>query len=55
LFLVFPYQIASFMGSVWFFEHKKSLRFLIYILLLVLSVGWIIVFQNEALSFCTTG
>jgi hypothetical protein len=55
LIIIFPYQIAAFMGSVLFVRQNKISSKLIYITLLILSIGWIIVFNNELLSFCTSG
>ena len=53
--LIIPYQIASFIGTLFFIKRNKKLSYLIYFILLILSVGWIFVFKNDALSFCTTG
>jgi hypothetical protein len=53
--IILPYQIAAFMGSVFFIKQNRHAPKLIYIILLVLSLGWIIVFNNELLSFCTSG
>jgi hypothetical protein len=53
--LIIPYQIASFIGTVSLIKRNKKLSYLIYFVLLILSVGWIFVFKNDALSFCTTG
>jgi hypothetical protein len=52
---VLPYQIASFIGYLLFMKQRKNIAYAIYFILLMLSIGWIIVFQNELLSFCTTG
>jgi len=53
--LILPYQIASFIGVLSFLKQNKKLFIVFYFVLLILSVGWIIVFKNDALSFCTTG
>lgn len=53
LYLIIPYQIAAFIGFSFFLKQKKRVSYSIYFLLLITSIGWIIVFQNEALSFCT--
>lgn len=51
---ILPYQIASFIGSMYFIKQRGIISYGIYFILLILSIGWIIVFQNELLSFCTT-
>jgi hypothetical protein len=53
--LILPFQIVSFLGSLFFLKKNKKSFFVIYLVLLVLSAGWIIVFKNDLLSFCTTG
>lgn len=53
LYLIIPYQTAAFIGFSFFLKQKKRVSYGIYFLLLITSIGWIIVFQNEALSFCT--
>jgi len=53
--LIIPYQIASFIGTLSFLKQNKKFSIALYFVLLILSVGWIIVFKNDALSFCTTG
>lgn len=53
LLFILPYQIAAFIGFMSFFKQKRSISYSIYFILLIISIGWIIVFQNELLSFCT--
>lgn len=54
LYLILPYQAAALMGLFFFLKQNKRVSFAIYFLLLFISVGWIIVFQQELLNFCTT-
>lgn len=53
LIFILPFQVASFIGSVLFIKRGGKFRYGIYFLLLIVSIGWIIVFQNELLNFCT--
>jgi hypothetical protein len=54
LVFILPYQIASFIGYLFFLREGNRVTYWIYFVLLILTIGWIIVFQNELLSFCTT-
>jgi hypothetical protein len=53
LIFILPYQVASIIGYVFFIKQKGKIAYAIYFMLLILSISWIIVFQNESLSFCT--
>jgi len=53
LFFILPYQIAAFIGFFISLNQRNRVSYIIYFLLLLISIGWIIVFQNELLSFCT--
>ncbi len=53
-YLFLPYQIAALLGFFFFLKQKKTVSYTICFLLLLLTIGWTIVFQNDALSFCTT-
>lgn len=53
LIIILPYQIAALIGTLLFIKGKKS--YFIYIGLLIASIGWIVVFKNDLLSFCTSG
>ena len=54
LILIIPYQIASLAGFFYFSKREKYIWLTTYLILLMLSIGWIVVFGNELLSFCTT-
>lgn len=51
--LIIPYQIASFLGILFFIRKGDFIKILICSLLILLSIGWFIVFNKEILSFCT--
>ncbi len=53
-YLILPYQVAAYIGIFLFLKQKKHISYGICFLLLLLSIGWIIVFRHESLSFCTT-
>ncbi len=53
LYLMLPYQAAALIGLFFSLKEIKRIPYGIYFLLLILTIGWIIVFKNDALSFCT--
>ena len=53
LYLILPYQAITLMGFSFFLKQNKPISYAIYFLLLLMSIGWIMVFQREALNFCT--
>jgi hypothetical protein len=53
LVFILPYQVGSFIGYFFFVKQRGKAVFAIYFILLILSIGWIVVFNNELLSFCT--
>jgi hypothetical protein len=55
LIIIIPYQVAAFIGASFSIKRNRGISNIIYFLLLILSIGWIFVFQNELLSFCTAG
>jgi len=54
LYLILPYQAIALMGIFFFLKQNKLTSYAIYFLLLLISIGWIIVFQEDLLSFCVT-
>lgn len=53
LYLILPYQTIALVGFFFFLKQNKRISYIIYFLLLLMSIGWIIVFQRESLNFCT--
>ena len=51
---ILPYQGAAFVGILYFLKQKSLIKYSIYLLLLLLTIGWIVVFKNDLMSFCTT-
>jgi hypothetical protein len=54
LFIV-TYQVLALIGSYFFIKRADKKTFIIFLLLLIISFVWILVFKNELTSFCTTG
>ena len=50
---IIPYQFASFIGFFFFLNEKGSKLYYVCFVLLLVSVGWVVVFHNELRSFCT--